>query len=41
MSMRWGGEFLPKALPEDLRSRLDVIYCDLFYDGSKETGFAQ
>jgi hypothetical protein len=41
MSMHWGGEFLSKALPEDLRSKLDEIDCDPFYDGSKETGFVQ
>jgi len=39
--MHWGGEFLSNALPEDLRSRLTGIDCDPFYDGSKETGFAQ
>ena len=41
MSMHWGGEFLSKALPEDLRSRLNEIDCDPFYDASKETGFVQ
>jgi hypothetical protein len=41
MSMHWGGEFLSKALSEDLRSKLDEIDCDPFYDDSKETGFVQ
>lgn len=33
-------KFLTKAL-QSLRSRLDEIDCDSFYDGSKKTGFVQ
>jgi hypothetical protein len=36
MSMYRGGEFLSKALPEDLCSKLDEIDCDPFYGSSKE-----
>lgn len=32
MSLHWGGEFLNKILPPDLKARLKECNCDSFYD---------
>ena len=41
MSMHWGGEFLAKNLPVELRDRLTEVECDPYYESSGDTGFVQ
>ena len=41
MSMHWGGEFLARILPPELRARLPEIDTDPHYDNSKDQGFTQ
>lgn len=41
MALHWGGEFLTKGLPPDLRDRLDEINTDPEHDFSSESGFVQ
>lgn len=41
MSLHWGGEFLTKVLPPELRERLNEINVDPEHDFSSEKGYVQ
>jgi hypothetical protein len=41
MSLHWGGEFLTKVLPPNLRDRLEEINTDPDHDFSSDSGFVQ